>query len=301
MKLFMMPHTVPNRPTNGAVAPMVASTPVPLFMSRPAATSSRCQPRGDALLDAGLVVDDRRTAAARARAASISVGRMPRRAPTRAQASASDRSEPIASIASRNRRERAHSSMFLASHTVQVTTEANTRPIMTAFTRMSADMNIDQGDRSRGSWAAPIAGSGAGPWSKAAGGGAAAGAGPAGANGAGGCSVPSAAAAALQGARLLPAADRRPAGQSPGRERPRAPRAAQAAPAARAGPAPRRGAGEAQSPGSGTFVRHCDTHDLCGLLRPVVGRGRGPFPTRVRRSQGPRVAPDRFPRRARAG
>ena len=26
MKLFMMPHTVPNRPTNGAVAPMVASS-----------------------------------------------------------------------------------------------------------------------------------------------------------------------------------------------------------------------------------------------------------------------------------
>ena len=41
MKLFMMPQTVPNRPTNGAVAPMVASTPVPLFMSRPAATSRR--------------------------------------------------------------------------------------------------------------------------------------------------------------------------------------------------------------------------------------------------------------------
>jgi hypothetical protein len=29
MKLFMMPHTVPNNPTNGAVAPMVASNPVP--------------------------------------------------------------------------------------------------------------------------------------------------------------------------------------------------------------------------------------------------------------------------------
>ena len=29
IKLFMMPHTVPNRPTNGAVEPMVASTPVP--------------------------------------------------------------------------------------------------------------------------------------------------------------------------------------------------------------------------------------------------------------------------------
>ena len=41
MKLFMMPQTVPNRPTKGAVAPMVASTPVPRFMRRPAAASSR--------------------------------------------------------------------------------------------------------------------------------------------------------------------------------------------------------------------------------------------------------------------
>ena len=37
MKEFMMPHTVPNRPMNGAVAPMVASTPVPFSMLRPAA------------------------------------------------------------------------------------------------------------------------------------------------------------------------------------------------------------------------------------------------------------------------
>ena len=41
MKLFMMPQTVPNRPTNGAVAPMVASTPVPRVMLRPRATSIR--------------------------------------------------------------------------------------------------------------------------------------------------------------------------------------------------------------------------------------------------------------------
>ncbi|MCY1180226.1 hypothetical protein D9M73_206570 [compost metagenome] len=41
MKLFMMPHTVPNRPTNGAVEPMVASTPVPLLMLRPQAATRR--------------------------------------------------------------------------------------------------------------------------------------------------------------------------------------------------------------------------------------------------------------------
>ena len=32
MKLFMMPHTVPNRPMNGAVAPMVARKPMPRRM-----------------------------------------------------------------------------------------------------------------------------------------------------------------------------------------------------------------------------------------------------------------------------
>ena len=41
MKLFMMPHTVPNRPTNGAVAPIVARTPVPRAIARPAPASSR--------------------------------------------------------------------------------------------------------------------------------------------------------------------------------------------------------------------------------------------------------------------
>ena len=44
MKLFMMPHTVPNKPTNGAVALMVASRPVPQAMSRPAAASMRSRP-----------------------------------------------------------------------------------------------------------------------------------------------------------------------------------------------------------------------------------------------------------------
>jgi len=41
MKLFMMPQTVPNRPTNGAVAPIVASTPVPRAMRRPPLASTR--------------------------------------------------------------------------------------------------------------------------------------------------------------------------------------------------------------------------------------------------------------------
>ena len=37
MKLFMMPQTVPNRPTKGDVAPIVASKPMPIRMRRASA------------------------------------------------------------------------------------------------------------------------------------------------------------------------------------------------------------------------------------------------------------------------
>jgi len=55
-----------------------------------------------------------------------------------------------------------NSSTVLASQTVQVTTEANARPAMTAFTITSADRNMPHGDRSRGSAAAPRIGPPAG-------------------------------------------------------------------------------------------------------------------------------------------
>ena len=54
------------------------------------------------------------------------------------------------------------SSMVLASHTVQVTSEAMARPIITAFTMMSAPTNMPQGDRLRGNSASSIAKAGAG-------------------------------------------------------------------------------------------------------------------------------------------
>ena len=122
MKLFMMPQTVPNRPTKGAVAPMVASTPVPLFMSRPAATSRRAsrvamrslmpalsaRSEDKLQLEHGRIDQRRQDAAPPTRR-----GRGHRPAIARAL---------IASSARRSRRIAAHSSMFLASHTVQVTT-----------------------------------------------------------------------------------------------------------------------------------------------------------------------------------
>src|SRR5215813_359934 len=53
--------------------------------------------------------------------------------------------------------------MLLASHTVHVTSEANTSPTMTAWTTMSAVKNMDHGERSRGRWLLPITGKTAGP------------------------------------------------------------------------------------------------------------------------------------------
>ena len=71
MKLFMMPHTVPNRPTKGAVAPMVASTPVPRSCRRAGRRLDAVEARGDTLLEAAL-------AASRASGALISASCAPR-------------------------------------------------------------------------------------------------------------------------------------------------------------------------------------------------------------------------------
>src|SRR5215211_4537651 len=59
------------------------------------------------------------------------------------------------------------SSSDLASHTVQVITDATTSPISTALTRLSAVTNIPQGLRSRGSSAEAIVGAASGIWANA--------------------------------------------------------------------------------------------------------------------------------------
>ena len=51
IKLFMIPHTVPNSPTKGAVDPMVASTPVPRDIFRLFASSMRSSSKRDALFE----------------------------------------------------------------------------------------------------------------------------------------------------------------------------------------------------------------------------------------------------------
>src|SRR4029077_11326493 len=72
-----------------------------------------------------------------------------RLAPRASCASASDLASLIWPSASRKRRVTSDSSIILAMKMVHVTSEANASPIITAFTTMSADRNIDQGESSR--------------------------------------------------------------------------------------------------------------------------------------------------------
>src|SRR5712672_883692 len=148
IKLFMMPHTVPNRPTKGDVAPMVASKPMPSRIRRPSARTISAQlDAARSLMPASLEMPaDCR--ASRIDAAS-SDGSTPSFAPSANCASASDRAPPIFASAQRSFLRTTDSSTIFAMKMVQVTSEAKARPIITALTMTSADMNIDHGDNSR--------------------------------------------------------------------------------------------------------------------------------------------------------
>ena len=80
-------------------------------------------------------------------------------APSANCASASERASPILSSAVRSLRCTTDSSIILAMKMVQVTSEAKARPIITALTSTSADMNIDHGDNSRSAAAAAFSSS----------------------------------------------------------------------------------------------------------------------------------------------
>ncbi len=152
-----MPHTVPNRPTNGAVAPMVASRPVPRVMRRPAAASMRLSEMATRSLmpSAGSAPE---------RPSSRSVVRTiapvaPETSPMPARAASSEALPSRMRSWRRSLPATTSSSSDFASHTVQVTTEAKARPIITPFTIQSAAMNIPQGERSCGSVALTAASS----------------------------------------------------------------------------------------------------------------------------------------------
>src|SRR5256885_3047245 len=148
IKLFMMPHTVPNSPTTGDVAPMVASTPMRSRTRRASVrTISEKLDAARSLIPASLEIpaDSR---ASRIAADNNDDNTLPL-APSANCASASDLASLIAPSAACNLRWISDSSIIFAMKMVQVTSEAKARPIMTALTKISADTNIDQGDNSR--------------------------------------------------------------------------------------------------------------------------------------------------------
>ncbi len=150
IKLFMMPQTVPNSPTKGDVAPMVASNPMPSRIRR--ASARTISPKLDAarsLMPASLEIPaDIR--ASRMAAASNENSTLPFE-PSANCASASDRASAILPSAARRLRCTTDSSIIFAIKIVQVTSDAKARPIMTALTTTSADRNIDHGENSRSS------------------------------------------------------------------------------------------------------------------------------------------------------
>ncbi|CAH2405990.1 conserved hypothetical protein [Mesorhizobium escarrei] len=152
MKAFMMPQTVPNRPTKGAVEPIVASTPVPRDMRRAAAASMR--DRREVTRSFSPSPDTWSSEPAES-AVSSSAARTSRAPgplfwPSARPACFNVAALPIAFTARRARSLPPRISSDLASHIVQVTKDAKASPTITAFTTMSAAMNMPHGDRSRG-------------------------------------------------------------------------------------------------------------------------------------------------------
>src|SRR5439155_15531413 len=159
MNEFMMPQTVPNRPTNGAVAPMVASTPVPRAICRDIAASTRSSRNATRSLRPSSKWPPERVASRAADWIICATASLPPRVSFSALAS-------TVSVSSRLSRRLAvavlrRTSMVLASQTVHVTSEAKASPTMTACTTMSAFTNMFQGDRLRGSSATSVAASAA--------------------------------------------------------------------------------------------------------------------------------------------
>jgi biopolymer transport protein ExbB len=149
MKLFMMPHTVPNRPTNGAVAPMLTWT-IWLAKTLELIGARRSLARAHANLAAARSLAE---AAQPASDASPQVARLIqavdgelRRSPDRR-----DIDGIKERIAARFERIEASVGRQMLRGTGLATTDAKRRPIITALTMMSAAMNMPHGVRSRGS------------------------------------------------------------------------------------------------------------------------------------------------------
>lgn len=143
IKLFMIPQTVPNRPTKGAVEPMVASTPVPLLICRPLAATRRSRRKLTRSLMPSL---PRAWADSSSSCWASSIKRWLRPSCWVRWASFSERACFRLRSSACKRRLALSSSMPLLSQMVQVSTEARARPIITPRTITSAFWNIPQGD-----------------------------------------------------------------------------------------------------------------------------------------------------------
>ncbi len=152
IKLFMMPHTVPNRPTNGATAPMLASKPMPCVMAR-----TWC---GDQLFlaKAGPLLQGRRRRMRRATSVSSCC--------TSSSSSCASEDAALASFGGRVRqgsRRLQHGDGYaplraapcsklapFTSKTTQVASAATSKPMSTLLTTWSAAKNMPSGDMSCG-------------------------------------------------------------------------------------------------------------------------------------------------------
>ena len=121
IKLFMMPWTpVPNSPTKGAVAPMVASTPMPsgIWRALGACNLGKLDAACSLMPESLEIPADRR--ASRIAAASNTDNNTPSLEPSANCASASDRESPILPSAARSLRRINDSSIVSAMKMVQV-------------------------------------------------------------------------------------------------------------------------------------------------------------------------------------
>src|SRR5262245_31966812 len=148
MKLFMMPQTVPNSPTNGAVAPIVASMPIP----------KRTRRASDRVMSEKLDATRSLTPTSLSRPGENLISSMA--APTKERktlrsddsiddASPRVRAPAVECTAPCSLRFAIKSSMNFATKIVHVIKDAKTNPAMIACTMRLADTNIDQGDNSR--------------------------------------------------------------------------------------------------------------------------------------------------------
>ena len=160
IKLFMMPHTVPNRPTNGPVEPMVARMLVPRVMRCAAPASIRLNSEATRSLMPSWFIAfcERRISLTAAPTSSATSPLMPRK---RSFASCKESVSRSARMFRRSVLRAPSISSALASQTDQVTTDAKARPIITALTMRSAAKNIPIGDKSCGSTGSGSTGTGA--------------------------------------------------------------------------------------------------------------------------------------------